>query len=752
MRKRIISTLMALLLMAGFVGNAACGTESMTGSVYGTEEVEEILSREQWIIGLGSVFGMNEYVTEEPFFDDVDSSEEVYPFLQSCAEWGIFQETGGSFEPETGVTREYAVETAVMAAEVLNDDGAASVYEQCISYALDKGILTSDKEDYLNEVLTYAQGQEILDWAVFEYQNREFVEYANVELAEDVIDLSDADIEAKDTMIIPAEEAVELQTGDVFIAPGDMESPDGIARKVTSVSADEAGNLLVETVEPELEDIYKELDFAVRAVPDAEDVTVSEGVTLASFEDSGIVYADMASKNTLENGMLHISAGGGSGGGGGGNWGDDTSSNSGAKFGFTLNFTKGTPKLNAEWESSLGKFKADLEEGGGDEKAGELYEKSNTLYKGKADGTKVIDEIDNKFTAGYEITGSLTIKDFYIDVEAHPKKVAGIPVGVEDFVITTNYTAESTLKVKGKLKDELTISTFHIQTPVPGLTVKVEAILYANASGELEVKFTTSNVTTLSYSEGKTKKVNSSTAEAPDIVAAIKIEVGAAIKAAPCILGKEIIDVKVKAGVKYEFKSDLGSEERTEERDGEILTIRTWNWEVQGTKVFPVVSIEGGNSSKCLLKLKLSWELVGDKGLVKVPKQTMYEYSLLLSEEVIDRESIESTEEDLTEETELSGEDGILDDSEMLDIESYMLAIGIGEAVTIDIISIPEGYSMSDLHWESDNTAVANVNGGTVTGVGEGTAQIRVYTPDEKYQILCTIIVSDEEVVEFHSL
>lgn len=126
MKKRIISILLIFVLLISFVLSAACGVKET--DVNGTELSEETLSREQWIIGLGAVFGMNEYTTEEPFFTDVDSLAEVYPYLQSCAEWGVFEKTGDAFRPEEPVTREYAVQTAVMAAEVLNTSSDENVY------------------------------------------------------------------------------------------------------------------------------------------------------------------------------------------------------------------------------------------------------------------------------------------------------------------------------------------------------------------------------------------------------------------------------------------------------------------------------------------------------------------------------------------------------------------------------------------------------------------------------------------------
>lgn len=757
MKKRFMSVVMAMLMLVGFITSAACGKETSPANVDGTEIADEVLTREQWIIGLGSAFGMNDYVTEQAFFTDVDSTEEVYPFLQSCAEWGIFEKTGGKFDPQGETTRAYAVQTAVIASEVLKNITDDSIYKECISYAEKKGILTSDKKDYLAESITYEEGQKILDWAVDEYQNREFVEYYDVEMNEEIIDMTSSNIQVDENTVVIPEGNQELHEGDVFITPATIDAPDGVAEKVASVSYDENGKQIVETVDPELQEIYNKLDFAVRAVPEASDIIVSDGVTLASVDDGNSMAFANATTCDLSDGLQietdnYNSA-------------NNRPLSAGSSYGFEVNFTKGSVKLNPSWETSFGKFKADLEEQEpetqpGDKKAGELFEKSSCLYENKADGSRVIDKIDNKFTGGYEITGSLAIKNLYIDVEAHSKKVAGVPVGIEDFAITTNYDTESTLKLKGNLKEELTISTFHIQTPVPGLTVKLEVILYANADGELEIKFKTSSVNTLSYSDGKIKKVNTSTADAPDITMAIKIECGAAIKAAPCILGKEITDVKIKGGIGFEFKPDVIYEDRTVQTQNEILTIRSWIWKIRGTKTFPIVKLEVGSSKKCLLKLNMSWELVGEKGLVKVQKKEFLNKRYDIGEDVIDREKIEDTQQIEDTETKLeedkvteqSEENEILEGSNILDIDSYMISVNVGTTEKITVSSLPEGYTEADLIWESENPEIATVKGGKVTGISTGSTQIKVSTSDGTYSVNCTVIVSDDEEVEFHSL
>ena len=760
MKKRITSLLLAILLLATTCLSTACGNKETTGNATEIDLTNQIMTREQWIIGLGSSFGMSDYTTETPFFDDVENTETVYPFLQSCAEWGILETTEGNFEPDKEVTREFAIKTAVISAEVLQPAEGENPFEQCVAYAVDKGIIDSDKQDYLEETITYGEGQEILDWAVMEFQNREFVEYSNVELNEEVIDLTESDMEySADSGIVTASGTTnELQVGDVFIAPGNEEAPDGIARKVTGISEDAQGRKIIETSEPALEEIYKAMDFAVRAVPTEADVTTYEGVTLVSAQE----YDTLLARNKEYNAYAMT-------------WNEDDYNvqqvGKGSNFSFTVNMKNGeTPKATAEWESSFASFKKDLmpkepELEGGDPEAEKWFEKSSTLYEGKADGTRLIEKIDNKFSDGYEITGTLAIKDMYVDVESETKKFLGIPVGVKSFSVKTNYQVESTLKINGSFEEELKLTTFHIQTPVPGLTVKLEVILFVNASGELEVKFVTTNCTTTAYDDGKIKKVDSSKSTAADIAMALEVEVGVSVKAVPSVLGVEIIDVKVKASVKFNFDAAMGATESSKQIKNEIWEIRTWYLTLSGDVTMPIIKLEVGTGN-CLLKLNKKWELVGENGLVKVGKRRMFEENLNVGQTLIKRVPIESPTPMPTETPaatpgaaagntggNLEPGKGIGDfNAERLDIDNYMLSVKPGEVATLTVTSIPEGYSQEDIYWECGDTSVATISDGMVTGVGAGTTQVKVYTSDGKYEILCTIIVSDDTKVEFNAL
>lgn len=730
MKKRITSIMLAGFMLIGCVTSAACGDKESTGSIYGTESAEEILTREQWVIGLGSMFGMNEYQIEEPYFTDVEQTAEVYPFLQSCAEWGIFEEVGVAFEPEANVTREYAIQTAVMAAEVLEHTIDGNIYDACVPYAVEQGILESDKAEYLEEYITYAEGQEILDWAVAEYQNREFVEYANVELEENLIDMSDMDIEIEDNgdyLTIPADTMDNLHTGDVFIIPGDVYSPDGIAKKVVSVTVDAEGNQIVETTEPEIEEIYEEIEFAVRAIPEAEDVIVAEGVTIATVEDSSTVYARSASVD----GIPQVYTG---------NNVDGQMENC-AKKGLSLNLEvdieKGKPSYSGDFQTSLGNFALDAEKWDtpDQEKIGELLKKSSLIYQPAPDKeAPKIDKIENKFEGGYEITGAIRIENLYIDMEKS---------GSDEILLKINYDATTELSIKGEINEEFSIATVPVKTPIPGVTVAIKIGCYIDANGELQFTFKVENVTTVGYANGNVKKVSTTSAMANEVKVAIELEPGVSLAAEAQFFGVRIIDAKVKAGVKIDCSSAV--EERIVQEKDKLEKEAVWILKVE--LLYPLVTIQVGNSEEdkdereSVWSIKFTWEVVGENGAIQPAKKTVYEEEFILFTTKEDAEDTEQVEDTETE----AG-------YELIGIDTYALGMQVGEFATISVTSVPEGYSASDLRWTSDNAAVATVSDGVVTAVGEGVTTVTVSTSDGVHQMTCTVVVDSDEQVEFNSL
>ena len=68
--------------------------------------------------------------------------------------------------------------------------------------------------------------------------------------------------------------------------------------------------------------------------------------------------------------------------------------------------------------------------------------------------------------------------------------------------------------------------------------------------------------------------------------------------------------------------------------------------------------------------------------------------------------------------------------------------VSVGKTETLVATINPENASNKNVSWSSDNTSVATVENGVVTGVAEGTATITVTTEDGGYTATCTVTIT----------
>lgn len=80
--------------------------------------------------------------------------------------------------------------------------------------------------------------------------------------------------------------------------------------------------------------------------------------------------------------------------------------------------------------------------------------------------------------------------------------------------------------------------------------------------------------------------------------------------------------------------------------------------------------------------------------------------------------------------------------SDRITLKKYSQVINIGETYEIPIVSIPNGYTNNDLVFYSNETSIATVNNGIVTGQNIGSTKIEIKTKDDKYKAYINILVS----------
>ncbi len=771
--KRIISILLAAVL---FLGMFSC--------LSGCSENNPVLSRAQWIEMLSSEFGLDESSNTKQAFSDVNSDSSIYNAVQSCVDWGILDNKNSSeFEPEDNAMVNFALDTAVSAADV--DLEGKSVEE----FAKEEEIIGGAYLDY-NGNLTADKADKIIDWAKGLYINKEQKEVENVVLKESVKDISKtvSSVQLSDSAYkVSGSDASDVQINDVIVLPPTKENPSGVARKVVKITKNADDSFTYETEQPSIEEVCTDLEVSTTAVPKKEDIILSDGV---SWSNSNVGMSDSSKTENLIPLVLGTEQ-------------DDviTTSDKGLDFTMNVNFTKGgalsfsenfanlfktsysggTGKISKDFNSlfglgekvTIGGEKGFTAESAIPDSAGELFNKTSIIPDRKLfgsdpyDNTKAIEaykagdisidelkkkldltadqhekkvaSMTNKFKGSYEITGTLSINNLYVEPEVKLKKVFGIPTGIEKLGVEVNYEVDSSLTIKGKITEELTVCTCPVAVGATGITVNVKLILFADFNGELTVRAEVDNNTKLEYNNGKFKKTaTKSSSLSADLSA--QIDFGPGFKVDILFLGIRIIDTKVTAAVRLKFNAGIAYKTGYSVSDEAITIERSTDYTLKFSGYVPIItlSIGQGDSLASKLKLSFSWEIVGEKGALKfdIGEENTPIWQEKLVIKLRDEKEEEKSDED----------EQIIDVTDYMKLESYYITLQENGTGTVQITHLPSKYTMADLIWESDKPEVVTVSGGSLNATGYGSAIVSVKTKDGIFACFAVINVQSEKV------
>lgn len=745
----------------------------------------EYVTRSQYITMLAEIFGLDEYKSETAHFKDVKSNSEGFSAVQACGDWEILDTKEKKFKPKATATMDFALEAALKAAEV--DAGE----EGAVKYAEKEGFLSGHGYFDTKEKLTEGRAQEILEWAQQLYlrgEGREYVE--KVVFTENIKDYLESEepvsIVDENRYQVSAEIGKSLQAGDVVLLPATDGAEYGIPCKVEAIHENSDGTYTIDAVEPELEEIFEDVEIFTKAVPDMTKFVPAEGVEIVSYEAMSFAEGEDDIKflgNAAGEGRMVQTDGG-----------------KGTSITLKVNLTKGNISLSPDLTQMLEKYnlpgeKLKLEVSDRDddyyywsglkENSGEWFSKTKVLpnlnmfgrgkyandkdieafrngdisadqLKSRLDQTKTQQETEpsgtNKFKGGYEITGTIALKDVYVEPDIKLKKVVGIPTGIERAGVTLNCNAESNLKVSGEISDELTIGSVSIPVTA-GFVVRLAVVLYGKVSGELGVKAVFNNHAKVTYENGGFKKTceksaslsgeASATADAgPKVTATISL----------CDL-LDVIDAgisataRMKAGIngKYTTKYSMDEDFIKIERD------TSYSYDVN---VFiPIVTISVGGSDKTFaskLKIKGSWELVGEKTApIKFTLLTSNGDVIIWQDVTMIRIKEEKKDDTTAEKPDKKTE--ILK-GDFLQIDSSNLIMEKGDKGQINVTVIPDGYTKEELVWESIDPGIISVQGGAVKAMKNGSTVIVVKTPDGAYKCYCSVNVGDDYSVDFTPL
>lgn len=765
--KRILSLLFAVVLILTTLTSCSLqhfSFESDTSGVNGNDsnvdaDGGEYITKAEWAEMLGTYFGMDSCMNSEPYYTDVSSSNPAFPYVQSCVEWEVFGLDQKEFRPNDYATVEFVVESAVIASEILGDNNT-----DAFEYASQHDVVEADRTAYV----TKSYAALIAQWAYNLYADKEFVEYENVAFQDTIIDLSDFRCSADGVIELPSTNA-DLKVGSVVITAPTSMDPYGVARKISSISISDNGEMIIETEEPEIGDIYTELEFAhVGTITDPSTVQTAEGVTLTGITNvSNFSSTDKPVITTLgysSNQNANI----------------QQLESEGTNLGFSVKLSKGgkatfSPAYNEAVASIVKGDNSEAEK----EAAQKLLDKTG-FFKPLGEGTATIDgkEIKaiDKYSAGWELEGSLALNNFYVEAELTPKKAFGVPYGIKSFTYEIHYEVVSSLKFSGKLlEEEISIATVPIPLGGTGITIDVEICANASMNGDIEISASIANTSTVKYTEKNGYKKTQSSQCDNSVELTVSFKVGFGGKATLKALGIELIDFNLDVGIGLDGSAKLTRVMRSEggvyKYDGAIAELEGLSEDVMlcfdGTAYFPTVSLSLGTSSGTLankLGIKFTWKIMDKSGATfKSQIHTLHyepengfvdECSIDTYEVITDEDVSNELEDDKQVNTDKVG-------NEVMGISHYAVTLSMGETIDLSVTTLPYGYVGYDITWESCDESIVVVNNiredensaiCTISAVGSGVTSITISTADGKHQLKCAVTVLDNGNIDYNPI
>ncbi len=783
MKKRIMSILMMICMITSlFTG---CSGKKKT-----SEEFQ--VTRGDWITMLGKEFGLNEYDSDEPYYADIDADNELFAYVQTAYEWGLLSQDTDAFNPEKPATKGFVATTAVLASEldysqydVNGNENENIIFAAGISNIF-SGITYEKK--VLNSPVTYDEAYNAAENALKVYLTDSGENTNETKLSDGVTDYrSDpASVVSHDgdNYVMSAEKGSELKPGDVFITSGEGVYASGVARKVVSVTRNEDGTYSVETTEPQIEEIYSDIDIhqEMEMVPEA--IECYEGVTLIDSDDNsqtsyiddgqnkaGFIENHVEADNELtkesstnkKSLKFKVSYDFGTGA--------KSFSQIGEVDGVTIDCgvkknADGTTKLSGGVKDNKNEYSQEVTKGNSDkeekkkveknifgEKTKGYYEVFDKYKNGKIKKDDIKTETDklrklklktesnddeklkkmifskyNQSKGSASITGTLSLDDIKLisDIDWHV-------VGNKNIKMNVYYDRTISVKVNGSYTGEVGVASVPFVCPF-GLVVDMKILFVYGVDGTIEIKATVGDSITFQTQGLKVKKTGfQSINKGIDFNVAGTITIGGKLDFEFAILGVRVIDI----GGELDFVFNIGYqiewdvEPTVDETAQQFVIDNIWRMKLSyGLKMELVLSYGYGNNMAAKLGIK-GKRKVGD-GLELVPSKEIVLKEWAHSQDRIDIEVEQPSS------TSASGS---------MDLSDYFVNIALDESKVLSVTQIPDGYSASDVEWSSSDEQIATVNSsGTVNAKAEGTCVVTAKTKDGKYKSDCTISVTKDYI------
>lgn len=632
MKKQWIAFLLVLVFMTGLL--SGCGAQPPVGQTQEEtpsetpEDAAGGVTRAEWLAMLAECFGFDTYRSEEPYYGDVDAGSELFPAVQSMAEWSVLAVYDqDALEPDRAVTWEEVASTAALAGGYMPAGGDIDIADT-VRYAREHGIVSPD-ETMTDPVMPEAC-QAALEAARAAYLAPPEEEVISHVFNEELADLSGIpagdvlvqdgslsfppayvqDVAWDDTGSVAAV-TVSTDAGQFLLSPGSTfitapteESPAGTAYKITEI-AEENGEIVFITQTPTLEDIYDELVIHTTVTVGGDNIAWDDGVTASPLSASANGQGERYHVELLSARRAP----------------EEEPEEEETNYGFheAMHFEMGDKTLTPR--VSTNSWAVEQSE------AGLVLAGSNFFYPATPDISDFIDgkvwekalQKEDKYETGWELTGDISF-DMIVTIDVEYHKVLGVPTQLESAVMTIYTDIASDWKLEGKISFPVTLAKICIPIGPTGVTVDGSLILYIDASGAAQIRFETENINRTEWNHAaglRNMAAKSDTEE--DVTATIDMSGGVGLTAKVRVFSVfNLLQAELKAGLEVETAGSIVG--RCEDLTVNDSTTRDYTESIKlsSTLYAPIITftVKGPDILKDSFGLEKTWDIIGkDKAL-----------------------------------------------------------------------------------------------------------------------------------------
>lgn len=433
----------------------------------------------------------------EPHFKNVPATHKNFEGVQAAVDWNVLDKKN-AFEPDKDATIGYALE---LAAKIKDVPSGAKLLSG-----------TVDKKAALTKETAAKITEKVKEYRLKDKNEKEF---ESVEIKDTVTTYNKNDAKAVDEDTFKITNDVP-KAGDIFRA----QTPDGeVARKVVSAKKNADGSYTVETVKPEMDEVFDDFSFvkSLTLDPDEIDFVPAENVFVVNDPTQPQLHMADKKKNVIINETFAINS---------------------------SNDPNLTPELcvtsTSDYIKALNdKYVCQVPNGK------ELLEKYNELVKGPGENNKTVKtEKVIKYKTGWGVVVSIELSDFDIDFDFADFWTKG------DYEITLSANLDISGEFKGKFNSYVKLGHFPVKLGIADIIMDldIDVYLYFDANGD--IKLVGKGKIEQSYGNygGKPAYLNNNSLDA-SLTANIEAEGGLRIEPKLAALGFEIVSMKLKIGV-----------------------------------------------------------------------------------------------------------------------------------------------------------------------------------------------------------